>query len=31
MNDFKYLRQINVEKWHKMQIYVYVPSEKIST
>ena len=24
--DFKYLCQINVEEWHKMQIYVYVPS-----
>ena len=28
---FKYLCQINVEEWHKMQIHVYVPSEKIST
>ena len=28
---FKYLCQINVEEWHKMQIYVYVPSEKFST
>ena len=28
--DFKYLCQINVEEWHKMQIYVYDPSEKIS-
>ena len=28
---FKYLCQINVELWHKMQIYVYVPSEKFST
>ena len=28
--DFKYLYQINVEEWHKMQIYVYVPSEKFS-
>ena len=28
--DFKYLCQINVEEWHKMQIYVYVPSEKFS-
>ena len=27
---FKYLCQINVEEWHKMQIYVYVPSEKFS-
>ena len=30
-NDFEYLCQINVEEWHKMQIYVYVPSEKFST
>ena len=30
-NVFKYLCQINVEEWHKMQIYVYVPSEKFST
>ena len=29
--DFNYLRHINVEKWHKMQIYVHVPSEKFST
>ena len=29
--DFKYLRRINVEKWHKMQIYVYFPFEKFST
>ena len=29
--DFKYLCHINVEEWHKMQIYVYVPSEKFST
>ena len=29
--DFKYLCQINVEEWHKMQIYVYVPSERLST
>ena len=29
--DFKYLCHINVEKWHKMQIYVYVPSEKFCT
>ena len=27
---FKYLCQISVEEWHKMQIYVYVPSEKFS-
>ena len=27
--DFKYLCQINVEEWHKKQIYVYIPSEKI--
>ena len=29
--DFKYLCQINVEEWQKMQIYVYVLSEKFST
>ena len=28
--DFKYLCQINVEEWNKMQIYVYVPSGKFS-
>ena len=28
--DFKYLRHINVEQWHKMKIYVFVPSEKCS-
>ena len=28
--DLKYLWQITVEEWHKMQIYVYVPSEKFS-
>ena len=28
--DFKYLCHINVEKWHKMQIYVYVPSENLA-
>ena len=28
--DFKYLCQINVEEWHKMQIYVYIPCEKFS-
>ena len=27
---FKYLCQINVEEWHKMQINVYVTSEKFS-
>ena len=27
---FKYLCQINVEEWHKMKIYVNVPSEKFS-
>ena len=27
---FKYLCQINGEEWHKMQIYVNVPSEKFS-
>ena len=27
---FKYLCQINVEEWHKMQIYVYVPSENLA-
>ena len=29
--DFKYLCHINVLKWHKMYVYVYVPSEKFST
>ena len=29
--DFNYLRHINLEKWHKMLIYVYVPCEKFST
>ena len=29
--DFKYLRHVNGEQWHEMQIYVYVPSEKFST
>ena len=29
--DFNYVRHINVEKWHEMWIYVYVPSEKFST
>ena len=28
--DFNYLCFINVEEWHKMQIYVFVPSEKFS-
>ena len=28
---FKNLCQINVEEWHKMQIYMFVPSEKFST
>ena len=27
---FKYLCQINMEEWHKMQIYVYVPSENFA-
>ena len=27
----KYLCEINVEEWHKMQIYVYVSSEKFSS
>ena len=31
MKDFKYLCQIDVEEWHKMQIYVYAPSEKFRT
>ena len=26
--DFKYLCHINVEEWHKLWIYVFVPSEK---
>ena len=30
MKCFKYLCQINVEEWHKMQIYVYVPSENLA-
>ena len=29
--DFNYLRHTNVEKWHKMWICVYVPSEKFTT
>ena len=29
--DFNYLRHSNVEKWHKIWIYVYVPSEQFST
>ena len=29
--DFKYLCQINVVEWHKMQIYVYVTCDKFST
>ena len=29
--DFNNLRRINVVKWHKMKIYVYVSSEKFST
>ena len=29
--DFNYLHRINVEKWDKKWIYVYVPSEKFST
>ena len=28
--DFKYLCQTNVEKWHKMQMYVYVPCKQFS-
>ena len=28
--DFNYMRRFNVEKWHKMSIYIYVPSEKFS-
>ena len=28
---FKNLCQINVEEWHEMQIYVYIPSEKFNT
>ena len=27
--DFKYLCHINVEEWHKLWIYVFVPSENI--
>ena len=29
--DSKYICHINVEEWHKIQIYVFVPSEKFST
>ena len=29
--DFEYLYHINVEYWHKMQIYVYDPYDKFST
>ena len=29
--NFKYLCQINVVEWHKMQRYVYIPSDKFST
>ena len=28
--DFKYLCHINVEEWHKIWIYVFVPCEKFS-
>ena len=28
--DFKYLCYTNVEEWHKMQIYVNIPSEKLA-
>ena len=28
--DFKYMCQINVEEWHKMQIYVYVPLKNLA-
>ena len=30
MKDFNYMPRINVEKWCKMKIYVYVPFEKFS-
>ena len=29
--DFEYLGHINGKEWHKMKIFVYVPSEKFST
>ena len=28
--DFNYLCHINMDEWHKMQIYVFVPSEKLA-
>ena len=28
--DFKYPYHINVEEWHKIEIYVFVPSEQFS-
>ena len=28
--DFYYLCRINVEEWHKIQLYVYVPSENLA-
>ena len=28
--EFNYQCHVNVEQWHKMQIYAYVPSEKFS-
>ena len=31
MRNSNYLCLISIEEWHKMQIYVYVPSEKFST
>ena len=30
-NEFNYLCHVSVEEWHKMWIYVFVPSEKFST
>ena len=28
---FKYLYRINVEEWHKTQIYIYIHSQKFSS
>ena len=29
--NFNYLNHVNVDEWHKMWIYVFVPSEKFTT
>ena len=29
--DFNYMCHMNVEEWHKMLIYIFVPSEKFCT